>query len=425
MVDLEYAENSVKKTFCKHFFLFTGGSFLYILNYMVQLNRPHIGIFGKMNAGKSSLINALTGQDVSVVADQPGTTTDPVKKIIEIVGIGPVTLVDTAGVDDVSLLGKERVKRTLESLEQVDLAVLVFAGELDAQDRQLMDDCQKRNIPFFLVHNKSDVTPWQGTIHGADVLEFSCKDPSLLPRLLDMIKKHLPKSSYSQNVILDDFVKAGEEVVLVIPIDASAPEGRLILPQVQTIRNLLDIGAVAICLKDTELRGYLQNHTPKLVVTDSQAFAYVASVVPPTIALTSFSILFSRLKGDFDAFLRGTRAIDRLQDGDKVLVLESCSHSVNKCDDIGRVKIPNLLRKYTGKKLEFDTVANLDPIPADAEKYKLAIQCGGCMVTRTQIMRRLDILKEKKVPLSNYGLTIAYCNGIFDRVTEIFRKKGI
>ncbi|OUO56571.1 [FeFe] hydrogenase H-cluster maturation GTPase HydF [Candidatus Avelusimicrobium gallicola] len=392
---------------------------------MVKLNRPHIGIFGKMNVGKSSLINALTGQQVSVVADHPGTTTDPVKKIIEILGVGPVTVLDTPGIDDTSALGTQRVERTNEALDQVDLAILVFADQFDSYDQTLMETCVARKVPFFFVHNKSDLQKLNVEIKGADVVDFSCKSPALLPRLLEMIKKHLPKSSYSQDVILDDFVKAGEEVVLVIPIDASAPEGRLILPQVQTIRNLLDIGAVAVCLKDTELRKYLQTHTPKLVVTDSQAFGYVKTVVPPTIALTSFSILFSRLKGDFDAFLRGTHAIDRLQDGDRVLILESCSHSVNKCDDIGRVKIPNLLRKYTGKKLEFDVVANLDPIPADAEKYKLAVQCGGCMVTRTQIMRRLEILKEKKVPLSNYGLTIAYCNGIFERVTEIFRKKGI
>ena len=211
-------------------------------------------------------------------------------------------------------------------------------------------------------------------------------------------------------------------MVLVIPVDASAPEGRLILPQVQTIRNLLDIGAVAVCLKDTELREYLQTHKPKLVVTDSQVFGYVSSIVPAEIALTSFSILFSRLKGDFDAYLRGTRKISKLQDGDKVLIMESCSHSVNKCDDIGRVKIPNWLKKFTGKKLEFDVIDSLDALSSDVDKYKLAIQCGGCMVTRTQILRRLEVLKNKGVAVSNYGLTIAYCNGIFDRATELFKK---
>lgn len=391
---------------------------------MVKINRPHIGIFGRMNVGKSSLLNALTGQDVSVVAQHPGTTTDPVKKVIEILGVGPVTVVDTAGLDDASALGALRVKRTNEALDQADLAILVFAGEFDAYDQTLMETCIARKVPFFFVHNKSDLQKLNVEIKGADVVEFSCKKPDL-PALLAAIKKHLPKSSYSQDVILDDFVRKGDEVVLVIPVDASAPEGRLILPQVQTIRNLLDIGATAVCLKDTELAAYLKNHTPKLVVTDSQAFGYVSSVVPAHIPLTSFSILFSRVKGDFDLYLRGTPAIDKLRDGDRVLIMESCSHTVNKCDDIGRTKIPNWLQKHTGKKLTFDVLASLDAVPDDAEKYALAVQCGGCMVTRTQILRRLEFLAAKGVPVTNYGLAISYCHGIFARATEIFRKKGI
>ena len=253
------------------------------------------------------------------------------------------------------------------------------------------------------------------------MVQFSCKAPNVA-LLVDKIKQYLPKSSYSHNAILDDYVSAGEEVLLVMPIDASAPEGRLILPQVQTIRNLLDIGAIAVCLKDTELREYMQTHRPKLVVTDSQVFEYVNALVPKEIALTSFSILFSRLKGDFDAYLQGTRAISRLQEGDRVLIMESCSHIVNKCEDIGRVKLPHWLQKFTGKKLIFDVVTHLDPLPLDVEKYKLAIQCGGCMVTRTQILQRLEKLKAKGVPVSNYGMAISYCNGIFDRATELFKK---
>lgn len=388
---------------------------------MIKVNRPHIGIFGKMNVGKSSLINALTGQDTSVVSAAPGTTTDPVKKTMEILGVGPVVLIDTAGIDDTSDLGTLRIQRAHESFDHVDLAILVFAGEFGAYEHSLMESCVARKLPFFFVHNKEDINPLQDDIRGADVVRFSCKTPNV-PVLLDKIKQYLPKSSYSQNVLLDDHVNAGDEVVLVIPVDASAPEGRLILPQVQTIRNLLDIGAVAVCLKDTELREYLQTHTPKLVITDSQVFEYVNAVVPKEIALTSFSILFSRLKGDFDAYLKGTRAISRLQDGDKILIMESCSHSVNKCDDIGRTKLPNWLTKFTGKKLQFTVIASLDSLPPDAETYKLAIQCGGCMVTRTQILRRLEMLKEKGVPVSNYGLAIAYCNGIFDRATEMFKK---
>ena len=348
---------------------------------MVKVNRPHIGIFGKMNVGKSSLINALTGQQVSVVAEHPGTTTDPVKKVIEILGVGPVTIVDTAGLDDHSALGSQRVQRTNEALSQVDLAVLVFAEKFDEYDQTLMETCVAQKIPFFFVHNKSDLQPLNVEIKGADIVDFSCKEPNL-SRLLQAIKTHLPKSAYSTDVLLDDIVAPGQQVVLVMPVDSSAPEGRLILPQVQTIRNLLDIGAVAICLKDRELRSWLQTHTPHLVVTDSQAFAYVSSVVPKEIPLTSFSILFSRMKGDFDAFLKGTRTIDNLNDGDKILIMESCSHSVNTCDDIGRTKIPALMRKYTGKRLEFDVLVNLDPIPQDAAKYKLAIQCGGYTMRR-------------------------------------------
>jgi len=391
---------------------------------MVQLNKPRIGFFGKMNVGKSSIVNALTGQQVSVVAQTPGTTTDPVKKVIELVGIGPVELIDTAGVDDKSELGSKRVSRTNEALDQVDLAVLVFEGQFDQYDQTLMETCMARKVPFFLVQNKTDLMTTNVEIKGVEVVPFSCKTPKP-SLLLKAIETHLPKSSYAPDVILDDYVFSGDEVVLVVPIDGSAPQGRLILPQVQTIRNLLDIGAVAICVKDTELRACLERHTPKLVVTDSQVFGYVSSIVPRNIPLTSFSILFSRLKGDFSSFLRGTSAINRLKDGDKVLILESCSHTVNKCDDIGRVKIPKWLQEFTHKKLTFTTISNLDPLPEDLSSYKLAIQCGGCMATRTQILRRLEILKEAKVPVSNYGLTIAWCNGIFDRVTEIFRKKGM
>lgn len=389
---------------------------------MVKTDKPHIGIFGKTNVGKSSLINILAGQDVAMVSAEPGTTTDPVKKTMEILGVGPVVLVDTAGLDDVSTLGTQRVKKTHSVLDQVDLAILVFSDPLDGYDQGLMETCVARRVPFFFVHNKSDLGRSQEQINGVDVVEFSCKEPNT-QRLLDKIKEYLPKSSYSQHVILDDFVRPGDEVVLVMPIDASAPEGRLILPQVQTIRNLLDIGAIAVCLKDNELREYLQTHTPKLVVTDSQVFGYVSSVVPTNIPLTSFSILFSRLKGNFEAYLRGTPTISNLQDGDKILIMESCSHSVNKCEDIGRTKLPHWLEKFTGKKLQFDFLVHLDALPADVDKYKLAIQCGGCMVTRTQIMNRLETLIQKGIPVSNYGLAIAYCNGIFERVTEIFRSK--
>lgn len=388
---------------------------------MVKLNRPHIGIFGRMNAGKSSLVNALTGQETAVVAPVPGTTTDPVKKIMEILGVGPVTLIDTAGLDDASELGAKRVAKTRDMLEQVNLAVIVFVEKFGKYEEELAALCRARNTPFFFVRNKSDLLPpAPREINGTEVVEFSCTeaDPA---DLISAVIRHLPKNSYAQEDIFGGFVGENDAVVLVTPIDASAPEGRLILPQVQTLRALLDLHAVGICLQPAQLAGWLQKHTPKLVVTDSQAFKAVSAVVPESVPLTSFSILFSRLKGDFELFLQGTPKIDALKEGDKVLVLESCSHSVNKCDDIGRVKIPNWLQKKAGCKLHFEVVASLDPLPEDLSSYKLAVQCGGCMVTRAQILNRLSRLAQAGVPVSNYGMTIAWCNGIFDRVTEIFR----
>ncbi len=391
---------------------------------MVKLNRPHIGIFGRMNAGKSSLINAISGQESALVSDVAGTTTDPVKKNIEILGIGPVTLIDTAGWDDVTELGTQRVAKTREILHQVNLAILVYAGEFDAPEKELAALFAKQKIPFFIVHNKLDLFPKApAEINGAEVVPHFKNAPDNSD-LIAAIIRHLPQGAYAQDDIFGGFVSTGDEVVLVMPIDGSAPEGRLILPQVQAMRGLMDLHAVGIALQPAELAGWLKNHTPKLVVTDSQAFKEVSQSIPTKIPLTSFSILFSRLKGDFDLFLKSTPKIDNLQDGDKILILESCTHSVNKCDDIGRVKIPNWLQKKTGKKLVFQTLSNLDPLPANLSAYKLAVQCGGCMVTRAQILDRVTRLARAGVPVSNYGMTIAYCNGIFDRVTEIFRRNA-
>ena len=389
---------------------------------MVKLNRPHIGIFGRMNAGKSSLVNVLSGQDTALVSAVAGTTTDPVKKIMEILGVGPVTLIDTAGLDDASELGAQRVAKTKEILDQVNLAIIVFSEAFGGYEKELAALCRARGVPFFFVHNKSDIYPAAPSrLEKTEVIEFSCRGGDAKV-LLDAVRKHLPQSAYAQDDIFGGFVQENDEVVLVMPIDASAPEGRLILPQVQAMRCVLDLHAVGIGLQPQQLEGWLKTHTPKLVVTDSQAFGFVSSVVPASVPLTSFSILFSRLKGDFDLFLNSTPKIDALQEGDKVLILESCSHSVNICDDIGRVKLPAWLQKKTGKKLHFDIIANLDPLPEDLSSYKLAGQCGGCMVTRAQILNRVHRLARAGVPVSNYGMAIAWCNGIFDRVTEIFRR---
>ena len=395
-----------------------------IILYMVQLNRPHIGIFGRMNVGKSSLINALTGQETSLVSAVAGTTTDPVKKNIEILGLGPVTFIDTAGIDDVSELGAERIKKTRAVVEQIDLAVLVFTTEFGPYEQAWVEIFRTQKIPFFIVHNKADLfPPAPAQLAGTEVIEFSAKQADTAD-LLEALIRHLPATAYQSDDLFGGFVHAGDEVLLVTPIDASAPQGRLILPQVQTLRALLDLHAVGTCVQLVQLAGYLKKHHPKLVVTDSQAFKQVSQLVPAQLPLTSFSILFSRLKGDFDLFLRGTAQIDQLQDGDKILVLESCTHSVNKCDDIGRVKIPAWLQQKTGKKLFFDTVSNLDPLPEDLSVYKLALQCGGCMVTRQQILQRLQRLVSAGVPVTNYGMAIAWCHGIFARATEIFRQKN-
>jgi len=387
---------------------------------MVKLNRPHIGIFGRMNVGKSSLINAISGQQSALVSGVAGTTTDPVRKNIEILGIGPVTLIDTAGWDDTSELGAQRVAKTREVLNQINLAVLVYAGEFAQPEQELADLFVAQKIPFFIVHNKLDLFPYAPTeIGGVEVVSYFNQAADNADLIAAMVR-YLPPSAYQEDDIFGGFIGEGDEVVLVMPIDSSAPQGRLILPQVQALRGLLDLHATGIALQPQELASWLKKHTPKLVVTDSQAFKEVSSVVPPHIPLTSFSILFSRLKGDFNLFLNSTPKIDDLQDGDKILILESCTHSVNKCDDIGRVKIPNWLQKKTGKKLVFQTLSNLDPLPADLATYKLAVQCGGCMVTRQQILGRIMRLAQAGVPVSNYGMTIAYCNGIFSRVTEIF-----
>ena len=388
---------------------------------MVKLNRPHIGIFGKMNVGKSSLINALTGQNTAVVAGVAGTTTDPVKKNMEILGLGPVTLIDTAGVDDTSALGAQRIAKTREVLNQIDLAIIVFADNFGSYEEELMSWCRARQVPFFLLHNKADLfPPAPKEIDGAEVVEFSNTWADTAD-LLEAIIRHMPQRAYSHDDLFGGFVGEKEVVLLVMPIDASAPEGRLILPQVQTLRALMDLHAVAVCVQPQQLPQALAEYSPKLVVTDSQVFAQVNALVPPQIPLTSFSILFSRVKGDFDLFLSGTRQIAHLQDGDKVLVLESCTHSVNVCDDIGRVKLPALLQKKTGRKLHFEFITSLDPLPSDLSAYKLVLQCGGCMVTRQQILSRVHRLARAGVPVSNYGMAIAWCSGIFERVTEIFR----
>ena len=393
---------------------------------------PRIGIFGRRNYGKSSLVNYLTGQDIAIVSDFAGTTTDPVRKTMEITGIGPVVWIDTAGIDDEGTVGRQRIERSLQMLAQCDLALILFTNNrFDAEEVSLVDDCRRRNIPFILIYSQADkLSPDSDLLsrieedYNTRVFPLTVKDTSRREPLIELIRKTLPETSYRQKSLLGDVITAGDTVVLVTPIDSSAPEGRMILPQVQVLRDLLDNHASAVFCQPPELAGTLASlkTPPRLVITDSQAFHYVKGILDDSQLLTSFSVVLARAKGLFEEYVQGTPAIDRLEDGDRVLMLESCTHNVT-CEDIGRVKLPALLAKHTGKKLHCETLGGLSPIPADIKDYALVIQCGGCVITRQQLASRLQPALDAGVPVSNYGLAIAYMNGIFHRSLQIFREK--
>ena len=392
-------------------------------------SKPHIGIFGRRNNGKSSLINALAQQDIAIVSDVPGTTTDPVRKSMEIFGIGPAILVDTAGIDDSGELGRKRVARSLAALKTVDLAILLVAGNVFGQEEEKMVEAfRKQEVPFLVVHNKSDITPPDPAFfaqleqkYGAEVLPFCAIDPKNLEDLIEAIRKAMPQTAYMSDSLLGDLIAANDLVVLVTPIDNEAPEGRLILPQVQAIRDIIDNDAVSVVVKETELEKLLQllQPRPKMVITDSQMFKKVDAIVPKDIPLTGFSIMLARHKGDFVHYLNGTPKIDELKDGDRVLLLESCTHQV-ACDDIGRFKIPKWMKQHTGKDLEFDVVAGLNDLPRPVTDYALVIQCGGCMITRRQLVGRLQPATEAGVPVTNYGMAIAWLHGIYQRAIQPF-----
>lgn len=405
---------------------------LYILETMTKgkESKPHIGIYGKRNNGKSSLINMLAGQNVAIVSDFAGTTTDPVKKSFEITGFGPVILIDTAGIDDTGELGAKRVEKTLESINHIDLAILVLANNSwDEHEDMLISEFKKTDTPFILVHGKSDISPLtsafkkilQTKYSNHHILETSINNPNCVEELVSAIKKAIPESSYKTPTLLGDLISYGDIVLLITPIDVEAPAGRLILPQVQAIRDILDNDAVAIVLKEREVDAFLRktNVKPVLVVTDSQIFVKADASIPKEIPLTSFSILLARFKGDFESYLKGTPKISELKDGDRILLLESCTHHTS-CDDIGRVKIPRWISNFTGKKLEYEVVAGLDKLPRDIREYALVIQCGGCMITRKQIFNRLRQATEAGVPVTNYGMAIAYVQGIYQRAIAPF-----
>lgn len=386
-------------------------------------NKPHIGIFGRRNNGKSSLINAITGQETAIVDASAGTTTDPVRKSIEIFGIGPAVIIDTAGIDDEGTIGQKRIQKSLEVLKSIDFAILVTTNHQCGQpERMLMDKFHEYEIPFLLVNNKTDLATGTSLPDGVTdtrMLEVSAKTGQGISVLLEALVEKMPPSAYISHSLLGDIIGNGDTVVLVTPIDSEAPEGRLILPQVQMIRDILDNDAVAVVLKEDKVGEWLRkNPAPRLVVTDSQMFKRVAQEVPEEVPLTGFSIVLARHKGDFEHYLEGTPHLSQLRDGDRILMLESCTH-LTSCEDIGRGKLPRWIRQYTGKELHFDFVSGLDQLP-DIGQYAMVIQCGGCMITRKQLLNRLKPAIERGIPVSNYGMTIAYLNGIFDRAVRPF-----
>lgn len=381
--------------------------------------RLHIGVFGKTNVGKSSLLNKITNQEISIVSEIAGTTTDVVEKSMELLPIGPVTFLDTAGLDDTSELGSQRVEKTMKVLNRIDIAVIVCDNRgLDCHESKLIEKLDELKIPYLIVVNKCDI---EKPILNKEALYTSVKDDNqLVFKFKNALIKLLPDEFVNTPKIAGDLIEPKSTVILVTPIDKEAPKGRLILPQVQTIRDLLDSDCLSYVVKESELKDALANlkTPPALVITDSQAFRQVSEIVPENIPLTSFSILFARLKGDLTEFVKGANYIDSLQDGDMVLILESCTHHAIE-DDIGRVKIPNLLRKKTGKNLVIHNYAGHD-FP-DLKDYKLIIHCGACMTNRREILSRILIANKANVPITNYGIAISYCLGILPRATEIFK----
>ncbi|MBZ4687878.1 MAG: hypothetical protein PWQ96_1116 [Clostridia bacterium] len=390
-----------------------------------KANRPHIAIFGRRNAGKSSLINALTNQDIALVSDVAGTTTDPVFKAMEILPIGPVMLIDTAGIDDVGELGKLRIKKTMEVLRKTDLAVLVIEPEagIEEYELDLKKQIESKKIPIVAVLNKSDqaqevnIQDLEKSL-GQQILPVSALTGRGIEELKGALIKNIPES-FEEQFIIGDLVNPGDIAVLVVPIDLAAPKGRLILPQVQTLRDLLDHDAMGLVVKERELKAALQKISkPKIVVTDSQAFQKVDADTPPDILMTSFSILFARYKGDLVELVKGAKAVKELKPGDKVLIAEACTHH-RQADDIGKVKIPRWLRQYVGGELNFNWYSG-GGYPEDIESYKIIVHCGGCMINRREMLYRIQLAKEAGIPIVNYGVLIAFLHGILDRALQPF-----
>ena len=399
------------------------------MNQTPSSERVHIGFFGRRNAGKSSVLNAVTGQDLAVVSDVKGTTTDPVQKSMELLPLGPVVVIDTPGIDDEGELGALRVKKSYQVLNKSDAAVLVVDASLGLceEDFAFIEHIQKKQIPYAVAFNKSDLAPSASLAkdlqylkeHQIDFVSVSTADLSGIDTLKEKIAT-LAKTEDTKLRIVADLIHPSDFVVLVVPIDKAAPKGRLILPQQQTIRDILEADATAIVVKEYELRDTLAHlgKKPRLVITDSQVFAKVSADTPADIMLTSFSILFARYKGNLPALIKGVTALEQIEDEDKILVSEGCTHH-RQCDDIGSVKLPRWIRQYTGKEPEFVFSSGTE-FPADLSPYKMIVHCGGCMLNEREMKYRLACAKDQNIPMTNYGILIAYIQGILKRSIEPF-----
>lgn len=390
------------------------------LNSTPASDRVHIGFFGRRNAGKSSVVNAVTGQNLAIVSDVKGTTTDPVYKAMELLPLGPVMIIDTPGIDDEGALGELRIKKTRQVLNKTDVAVLIVDGTEGKKqsDEELISMFKKKGLPYIVVYNKADLCGPTAEA-GPNEIWVSALEGSNIYELKEQIAR-LAATQESQLRIVADLISPSDFVVLVVPIDKAAPKGRLILPQQQTIRDILEADATAIVVKEYELKETLESlgKKPRLVITDSQVFAKVSADTPKDIWLTSFSILFARYKGNLDLTVKGIRAMENLKDGDKVLICEGCTHH-RQCDDIGTVKIPRWIRQYTGKQLEFDFTSGTE-FPDELGEYGLIVHCGGCMLNEREMKYRLQCAEDQGVPITNYGILMAYIQGILKRSVEPF-----
>ncbi|HIS62240.1 MAG TPA: [FeFe] hydrogenase H-cluster maturation GTPase HydF [Candidatus Scybalomonas excrementigallinarum] len=389
------------------------------LNSTPSAERLHIGIFGKRNAGKSSLINAITGQSLAIVSDIKGTTTDPVSKAMELLPLGPVVMIDTPGLDDVGVLGQMRISKTYQVLNKTDIALLVIDGSIgmSKEDEALLEVVKEKKIPYLIVVNKIDEMR-EEMEESKERIYVSATSKLNIEELKERIGNLIPKEEKKRPLVAD-LLKPLDFVILVVPIDASAPKGRLILPQQQTIRDIIEAGAVSIVVKDTELKETLEKlgQKPRLVITDSQAFSEVAKQTPDDVPLTSFSILFARYKGDLWEAVKGARAIENLKDGDTILMAEGCTHH-RQCEDIGTVKIPNWIRNYTkGKNIRIETCSGTE-FPSDLSKYRLIVHCGGCTLNEREMKYRIRCAVDQGIPITNYGIFIAYMKGILERSIE-------